>query len=51
MDIQITSNVIKTTGMTHVEFPVRVRFTPKDEQLQKIEHSAAFVADLLRSAI
>jgi anaerobic nitric oxide reductase flavorubredoxin len=51
MDIQSTSNVIKTTGMTHVEFPVRVRFTPKDEQLQKIEHSAAFVADLLRSAI
>ena len=49
--IQSTSNVIKTTGMTHVEFPVRVRFTPKDEQLQKIEHSAAFVADLLRSAI
>ena len=51
MDIQSTSNVIKTTGMTHVEFPVRVRFTPKDEQLQKIEHSATFVADLLRSAI
>ena len=51
MDTQSTSNVIKTTGMTHVEFPVRVRFTPKDEQLQKIEHSAAFVADLLRSAI
>ena len=51
MDIQSTSNVIKTTGMTHVEFPVRVRFTPKDEQLQKVEHSAAFVADLLRSAI
>ena len=51
MDTQSTSNVIKTTGMTHVEFPVRVRFTPKDEQLQKIEYSAAFVADLLRSAI
>ena len=51
MNIQSTSNVIKTTGMTHVEFPVRVRFTPKDEQLQKIEYSAAFVADLLRSAI
>ena len=51
MYIQSTSNVIKTTGMTHVEFTVRVRFTPKDEQLQKIENSAAFVADLLRSAI
>ena len=37
--------------MTHVEFPVRVRFSPKDEQLKKIEHSATFVADLLRSAL
>ncbi len=51
MDVQSTSHVIKTTGMTHVEFPVRVRFSPKDEQLNKIEHSATFVADLLRSAI
>ncbi|MCQ6276690.1 FprA family A-type flavoprotein [Bacillus sp. V3B] len=51
MDVQSTSNVIKTTGMTHVEFPVRVRFAPKNEQLKKIEHSATFVADLLRSAI
>ena len=51
MDVQSTSKVIKTTGMTHVEFPVRVRFSPKDEQLAKIEHSAGFVADLLRSAI
>ena len=51
MNVQSTSSVIKTTGMTHVEFPVRVRFTPRDEQLDKIEHSAGFVADLLRSAI
>lgn len=51
MNVQSTSHVIKTTGMTHVEFPVRVRFSPKNEQLKKIEHSATFVADLLRSAI
>lgn len=51
MDVQSTSHVIKTTGMTHVEFPVRVRFAPKDDQLKKIEHSAIFVADLLLSAI
>ena len=51
MNVQSTSNVIKTTGMTHVEFPVRVRFSPKEEQMKKIEHSASFVADLLRSAI
>lgn len=51
MNVQSTSHVIKTTGMTHVEFPVRVRFAPKDEQLKKIEHSATFVADLLLSAV
>lgn len=51
MDVQTTSHVIKTTGMTHVEFPVRVRFAPKDDQLKKIEHSAMFVADLLLSAV
>ncbi len=51
MDVQSTSQVIKTTGMTHVEFPVRVRFAPQGEQLRKVEHSAAYVADLLLSAV
>ncbi|WP_339317574.1 FprA family A-type flavoprotein [Paenibacillus sp. FSL R10-2734] len=51
MDVQSTSKVIKTTGMTHVEFPIRIRFTPKNEQLQKIEHATEFVTDLLQSAI
>lgn len=51
MSVQSTSNVIKTTGMTHVEFPIRVRFTPKNEQLQKVDHATEFVTDLLQSAI
>lgn len=51
MNVQTTSQVIKSTGMTHVEFPVRIRFSPKNEQKKKIEHAAAFVADLLQSAI
>jgi len=51
MNVQSTSHVIKSTGMTHVEFPIRVRFTPKGEQVEKIEHAAAFVTDLLQSAI
>ncbi|MBQ4901414.1 FprA family A-type flavoprotein [Paenibacillus sp. Marseille-P2973] len=51
MNVQTTSQVIKSTGMTHVEFPVRIRFSPKNEQSKKIEHAAAFVADLLQSAI
>ncbi|MNO49836.1 Anaerobic nitric oxide reductase flavorubredoxin [compost metagenome] len=51
MNVQSTSQVIKSTGMTHVEFPVRVRFAPKNDQSKKIEHAAAFVTDLLQSAI
>jgi len=51
MNVQSTSQVIKSTGMTHVEFPVRIRFAPKNEQSKKIEHAAAFVTDLLQSAI
>lgn len=51
MNVQNTSHVIKTTGMTDVKFPLRVRFAPKEEQLKKIEHSAAYVADLLLNAM
>lgn len=52
MNVQSTSNVIKSTGMTHVEFPIRVRFSPKDEEkIKQIKHATTFVADLLLSSI
>ncbi|MEK3835798.1 FprA family A-type flavoprotein [Paenibacillus sp. FSL R7-0128] len=52
MTVQSTSEVIKTTGMTHVEFPVRVRFSPREpEKVQKIKHATEFVSDLLLSSI
>lgn len=52
MNVQSTSHVIKTTGMTHVEFPVRIRFAPNDDvKKEKIKHAADFVSDLLLSAI
>jgi len=52
MTVQSTSHVIKTTGMTHVEFPIRIRFSPKeDEKISKIKNAAEFVSDLLLSAI
>ncbi|KUP23533.1 FprA family A-type flavoprotein [Paenibacillus sp. DMB5] len=52
MTVQSTSDVIKSTGMTHVEFPIRVRFSPKEaEKTQKIKNAAEFVSDLLLSAI
>ncbi|MCL6602562.1 MAG: FprA family A-type flavoprotein [Paenibacillus sp.] len=52
MTVQSTSHVIKTTGMTHVEFPIRIRFSPKEEEkMTKIKNAAEFVSDLLLSAI
>ncbi len=51
MNVQSTSNVIKTTGMTHVEFPIRIRFAPKENQVNKVENSAMFISDLLLSSI
>ncbi|PHC36231.1 FprA family A-type flavoprotein [Bacillus toyonensis] len=52
MDVQSTSKVIKSTGMTHVEFPIRIRFSPKDEKkVKKIQHATTFVTDLLLSSI
>lgn len=52
MNVQSTSNVIKSTGMTHVEFPIRIRFSPKDEEkTQRIKHATTFVTDLLLSSI
>lgn len=50
MNVLSTSKVIKTTGMTHVEFPVRIRFSPKDNQ-EKIENAASFISDQLLSSI
>jgi anaerobic nitric oxide reductase flavorubredoxin len=52
MTVQSTSHVIKSTGMTHVEFPIRVRFSPKEqEKITIIRNAAEFVSDLLLSAI
>jgi len=52
MRVQSTSNVIKSTGMTHVEFPIRIRFSPKNEEkTQQIKHATTFVTDLLLSSI
>ncbi|PGW68538.1 FprA family A-type flavoprotein [Bacillus thuringiensis] len=52
MNVQSTSKVIQYTGMTHVEFPIRIRFSPKDEgKVKKIQHATTFVTDLLLSSI
>lgn len=50
MNVLSTSKVIKSTGMTDVEFPVRVKFSP-NECREKVENSASFITDLLLSSI
>lgn len=47
MKVLNTSEIIKSTGMTDVEFPLRVRFSPKDEDIKNIEKAVVFTADLL----
>lgn len=51
MNVLSTSNIIKSTGMTDIEFPIRVRFSPKTEDINKIEKASKFVADLLLNSI
>ena len=44
--------LLNSTGMTHVEFPIRIRFSPKsEEKTQQIKHATTFVTDLLLSSI
>jgi flavorubredoxin len=46
-----TSDIIKSTGMVDVEFPIRVRFLPKEKELKRIERAVVYTADLLLSDI
>ncbi|MDV4150210.1 FprA family A-type flavoprotein [Clostridium sp. AL.422] len=50
MNVLSTSKIIKTTGMTHVEFPVRVRFSPKGKE-EIVGNAAGFISDMLHSSI
>lgn len=46
-----TSDIIKSTGMTDIELPIRVKFSPNDEELMNIERSIIYTSDLLLSEI
>lgn len=46
-----TSDVIKSTGMIDVEFPIRVRFLTKEDTLNNIERSELYTSDLLLNTI
>ena len=46
-----TSDIIKSTGMTDVEFPLRIRFSPKENDEKNIERAVIYTANLLLSKI
>ena len=46
-----TSDVIKSTGMIDIEFPIRIRFSPSEENLKNIERAVVYTTDLLLSTI
>ena len=46
-----TSNVIKSTGMIDIEFPLRIRFSPNEDNLKSIERAVNYTADLLLGTV
>ncbi|MBC8059911.1 MAG: FprA family A-type flavoprotein [Clostridiaceae bacterium] len=46
-----TSDIIKSTGMIDIEFPLRIRFSPKENEIKRIEGAVRFTTDLLLSVI
>ncbi|MGH4052214.1 MAG: FprA family A-type flavoprotein [Clostridium sp.] len=46
-----TSDVIKSTGMIDIEFPIRIRFSPSVNNIKNIESAVVYTADLLLSTI
>lgn len=47
MKVLNTSEIIKSTGMSDIYFPMRIRFSAKGDTLKEIERSTKFVSDLL----
>ncbi|MBU3178189.1 FprA family A-type flavoprotein [Clostridium estertheticum] len=52
-DIKVlsTSDVIKSTGMIDIEFPIRIKFSPSLNNVKSIESAVIYTADLLLSTI
>ena len=46
-----TSDIIKSTGMTDVQFPLRIRFSLKEEDLKGIERAILYTSELLLNAL
>ncbi|WP_297421626.1 FprA family A-type flavoprotein [Clostridium sp.] len=46
-----TSDTIKSTGMTDIELPLRIRFSLKEDNLKNIDRIVTYTSDLLLGAI
>lgn len=46
-----SSDIIKSTGMTDIQLPLRIRFSPKQDNLKSIDRLITYTADLLLSGI
>ncbi|AUM98152.1 FprA family A-type flavoprotein [Clostridium botulinum] len=51
MKVLSTSYIIKSTGMTDVKFPIRIKFSPEEKDKEKIKRATIFIADLLLNSI
>jgi flavorubredoxin len=50
MNILTTSEIIKTTGVNDVHFPLRIRFLPEDETARIIERTTNYISGILLNA-
>lgn len=46
-----TSQIIKSTGMTDVKFPIRIKFSPEEMDKEEIKKAIRFMADLLLNSL
>lgn len=51
MMVLSTSYIIKSTGMTDVKFPIRIKFSPEENDKEEIKRATIFIADLLLNSI
>lgn len=46
-----TSYIIKSTGMTDVKFPIRIKFSPEEMDKEEIKKVTTFISDLLLNSL
>jgi flavorubredoxin len=50
MDVLTTSEIIKTTGVNDVQFPLRIRFLPEDETARIIDRTTNYISGIMLNA-